>query len=309
MELVKCLIAGSGPAGYTAAVYAARAGLNPVLYQGLAPLGQLTTTTDIENFPGYPQGINGSALMENMHQQALRLGTDIRSGIIAKTDLARRPFTIALDGGGEVQAQTLIIATGAAAKYLGLPSEQKYIGQGVSACATCDGFFYRNQDVAVVGGGDTACEEALYLAGICRRVYMAVRRNVLRASQVMQERVRQHPKIVILFEHSPKEIVGNHSGVCGIVLQKKDGSEAHIDLTGVFIAIGSHPNSEPFMPLVATDGQGYIKTLAGSQATSVAGVFACGDVQDPVYKQAVTAAASGCRAALDAERFLRENGL
>jgi thioredoxin reductase (NADPH) len=308
MEQIKCLIAGSGPAGYTAAIYASRAGLNPVLYQGIAPLGQLTMTTDIENFPSYPQGISGTQLVENMHQQALRLGTDIRSGIVVKTDLSHRPFAITLDDGVVLQTQTLIIATGASAKYLGLPSEQQYIGQGVSACATCDGFFYRKQDVAVVGGGDTACEEALYLAGICNKVYMIVRRGVLRASQVMQQRVMQHPKIEMLFEHRPKEIVGDDRGVSGIILQKTDGSDAQVTVTGVFVAIGNHPNSEPFVPFVKTDEQGYIKVAAGSQKTNVEGVFACGDVQDPVYKQAITAAASGCMAALDAERFLQCGG-
>jgi thioredoxin reductase (NADPH) len=309
MEQIKCLIAGSGPAGYTAAIYAARAGLQPVLYQGLSPLGQLTMTTEVENFPSYPDGIGGAALVENMHKQALRLGADIRRGVVVRTDLAQRPFLITLDDGAAVQAQTLIIATGAEAKYLGMPSEQQFIGQGVSACATCDGFFYRNQDVVVIGGGDTACSEALYLAGICRRVYMVVRRNVLRASQALQDRVLHHAKIEVLFEHKPKEIVGNASGVNGIVLQRNDGGEVQVGVTGVFVAIGSHPNSEAFAQYVAVDEQGYIKVVGNSQRTNVDGVYACGDVQDPVYKQAITAAASGCRAALDAERFLSEGAV
>ncbi|GHT66738.1 thioredoxin reductase [Bacteroidia bacterium] len=304
MEQIKCLIVGSGPAGYTAAIYAARANLKPVVYQGLTPFGQLTMTTEIENFPSYPQGITGMQLMENMQQQAQRFKVDIRNGAVVKTDLTKRPFIITLDDGKTISAETLIIATGATAKYLGLPSETKYVGQGVSACATCDGFFYRKQDVAVVGGGDTACEEALYLAGICNKVYLIVRRNVLRASQIMQQRVLQHPKIEILFEHQTKEIVGDNAGVSGAVLQKNNGAEVRIAITGFFLAIGHHPNADVFKPYIETDEQGYIKTLAGSQKTNVDGVFACGDVQDPDYQQAITAAASGCRAALDAERFL-----
>ena len=304
MENVRCLIIGGGPAGYTAAVYAARANLSPVLYEGIQPGGQLTTTTDIENFPGFENGIGGQALMDAMRAQAVRLGTDIRRGIITGADLSSRPFSISIDNGDTVMADALIIATGATAKYLGLESEEKFKGMGVSACATCDGFFYRNRDVAVVGGGDTACEEAAYLAGICRKVYMIVRRDVLRASQAMQKKVQSTPNIEILWNCNTKEVLGDLSGVTGIRLVRKDGEEFDIAVDGFFLAIGHHPNSELFSKWLDTDENGYIITDGKTSRTNVDGVFAAGDVQDPLYRQAVTAAASGCRAALDAERFL-----
>ena len=304
MENVRCLIIGGGPAGYTAAVYAARANLSPVLYEGIQPGGQLTTTTDIENFPGFENGIGGQALMDAMRAQAVRLGTDIRRGIVTGADLSSRPFSISIDNGDTVMADALIIATGATAKYLGLESEEKFKGMGVSACATCDGFFYRNRDVAVVGGGDTACEEAAYLAGICRKVYMIVRRDVLRASQAMQKKVQSTPNIEILWNCNTKEVLGDLSGVTGIRLVRKDGEEFDIAVDGFFLAIGHHPNSELFSKWLDTDENGYIITDGKTSRTNVDGVFAAGDVQDPLYRQAVTAAASGCRAALDAERFL-----
>ena len=304
MENVRCLIIGGGPAGYTAAVYAARANLSPVLYEGIQPGGQLTTTTDIENFPGFENGIGGQALMDAMRAQAVRLGTDIRRGIITGADLSSRPFSISIDNGDTVMADALIIATGATAKYLGLESEEKFKGMGVSACATCDGFFYRNRDVAVVGGGDTACEEAAYLAGICRKVYMIVRRDVLRASQAMQKKVQSAPNIEILWNCNTKEVLGDLSGVTGVRLVRKDGEEFDIAVDGFFLAIGHHPNSELFSKWLDTDENGYIITDGKTSRTNVDGVFAAGDVQDPLYRQAVTAAASGCRAALDAERFL-----
>ena len=304
MENVRCLIIGGGPAGYTAAVYAARANLSPVLYEGIQPGGQLTTTTDIENFPGFENGIVGQALMDAMRAQAVRLGTDIRRGIVTGADLSSRPFSISIDNGDTVMADALIIATGATAKYLGLESEEKFKGMGVSACATCDGFFYRNRDVAVVGGGDTACEEAAYLAGICRKVYMIVRRDVLRASQAMQKKVQSTPNIEILWNCNTKEVLGDLSGVTGVRLVRKDGEEFDIAVDGFFLAIGHHPNSELFSKWLDTDENGYIITDGKTSRTNVDGVFAAGDVQDPLYRQAVTAAASGCRAALDAERFL-----
>lgn len=304
MENVRCLIIGGGPAGYTAAVYAARANLSPVLYEGIQPGGQLTTTTDIENFPGFENGIGGQALMDAMRAQAVRLGTDIRRGIVTGADLSSRPFSISIDNGDTVMADALIIATGATAKYLGLESEEKFKGMGVSACATCDGFFYRNRDVAVVGGGDTACEEAAYLAGICRKVYMIVRRDVLRASQAMQKKVQSTPNIEILWNCNTKEVLGDLSGVTGVRLVRKDGEEFDIAVDGFFLAIGHHPNSELFSKWLDTDENGYIITDGKTSRTNVDGVFAAGDVQDPLYRQAVTAAASGCRAALDAERFL-----
>lgn len=304
MEKVKCFILGSGPAGYTAAIYASRANLSPVLYQGLTPGGQLTTTTEIENFPGYPQGISGNEMMEDLRKQAERLGTDIRFGIATAVDLAKRPFVITIDQEKQIEAESLIIATGATAKYLGIPSEDKFRGQGVSACATCDGFFYRKQDVAVVGGGDTACEEAGYLAGICNKVYMIVRKPYLRASRAMQERVFNTPNIEILFEHTTREILGGMMGVNGVLLEGPDGKERKLDITGFFLAIGHHPNSELFASYLDLDEQGYIITKGKSSLTNIEGVFACGDIQDPTYRQAITAAASGCMAALDAERFL-----
>lgn len=303
-EHVKCLIVGGGPAGYTAAIYAARAGLSPVLYEGVQPGGQLTTTTDIENFPGFENGIDGTRLMDTMRAQAVRLGADVRMGAITSADLSSRPFSVTADEKTPIEAETLIIATGAAAKYLGLPSEQAFRGMGVSACATCDGFFYRGKDVAVVGGGDTACEEATYLASICRKVYMIVRRDVLRASTAMQERVMNTPNIEILWNCNTQEVLGDQSGVTGARLLRKDGETFDIAVDGFFLAIGHHPNSEIFSAWVNVDSEGYIITDGKTSRTNVEGVFAAGDVQDPLYRQAVTAAASGCRAALDAEKFL-----
>ncbi|MCX4337183.1 MAG: thioredoxin-disulfide reductase [Bacteroidales bacterium] len=307
METIKCLIIGGGPAGYTAAVYAARAELSPVVYEGVQPGGQLTTTTDIENYPGFENGVSGSALMETMRAQAVRLGADVRTGAVTSADLSSRPFRITIDGTSEIMAQTLIIATGATAKYLGLPSETKFKGMGVSACATCDGFFYRKKTVAVVGGGDTACEEATYLAGLCKKVYMIVRRDVLRASKAMQERVAATQNIEILWNCNTQEVLGDASGVTGVRLVKNDGEIFDIAVDGFFLAIGHHPNSEIFSKWVDVDKEGYIVTDGKTSKTNVDGVFAAGDVQDPIYRQAITAAASGCRAAMDAEKFLKMN--
>lgn len=304
MENIQCLIIGGGPAGYTAAIYASRAGLTPVLYEGLQPGGQLTTTTDIENYPGFSNGIDGTSLMETMRAQAARLGADIRVGTVTDADLSSRPFRITVDGDKELYAESLIIATGATAKYLGLPSEEKFKGMGVSACATCDGFFYRKKTVAVVGGGDTACEEATYLATLCEKVYMIVRRDVLRASEAMQARVRNTSNIEILWNCNTDEVLGDMTGVTGVRLRHKDGTLSEIKVDGFFLAIGHHPNSELFSRWVDVDANGYIVTDGKSSRTNVEGVFAAGDVQDPVYRQAVTAAASGCRAALDVEKFL-----
>ena len=306
MEKVKCLIIGGGPAGYTAAIYASRADISPVLYEGMEPGGQLTTTTVVENFPGYPNGVDANALMADMREQAVRLGADIRSGAVSAVDLSKRPFKVTVDGSVELEAEALIIATGATARYLGLPSEQKFRGLGVSACATCDGFFYRKKDVAVVGGGDTACEEATYLAGLCRKVYMIVRRDVLRASVAMQERVKSTPNIEILWNCNTQEVLGDSSGVTGARLQRKDGTVFDIAVDGFFLAIGHTPQSALFAPWIKTDEAGYIITDGRTSATNVEGVFAAGDVQDPRYRQAITAAASGCRAALDAEKFLKQ---
>ncbi len=303
-ETVKVLIIGSGPAGYTAAIYTSRANLAPVLYEGIEPGGQLTTTTDVENFPGHPDGVTGPDLMAQMRRQAERFGADIRTGTITRVDLASRPFYVVVDGTREIKAETLIIATGASAKYLGLPSETKFRGQGVSACATCDGFFYRKKEVAVVGGGDTACEEASYLASLCKRVYMIVRKPHLRASKAMQQRVFNTPNIEVLFEHNTAEVLGDESGVTGALLRRNDGTEVKIDIAGFFLAIGHHPNTELFSDQLALDAEGYIKVEPGTSKTSVEGVFAAGDVRDPHYRQAITAAASGCIAALDCERFL-----
>lgn len=305
---IKCLIIGSGPAGYTAAIYASRANLNPVVYEGIQPGGQLTTTTEIDNFPGYPQGISGNEMMEDLKKQAERFGTEVRFGIVTKADLGSRPFKIEIDGERNVLADTIIIATGATAKYLGLPSEERYKGEGVSACATCDGFFYRKKDVAVVGGGDTACEEATYLASLCNKVYLIVRRDVLRASKAMQERVMNTPNIEVLWNCNTKEILGDEFGVTGALLNNnKTGEDFEIKIHGFFLAIGHHPNSELFKEWINTNAEGYIITEGRSQRTNVPGVFAAGDVQDPTYRQAIAAAGSGCRAAMDAERFLKEN--
>lgn len=309
-EKVKCLIIGSGPAGYTAAIYAARANLNPIMYEGLQPGGQLTTTTEVENFPGYPNGITGPEMMEELKAQASRFGTDVRWGMATAADLSKRPFKVTIDDTKLIEAETLIIATGATAKYLGLEDEQKYAGGGVSACATCDGFFYRGKDVAVVGGGDTAAEEAMYLAGLCKKVYMIVRRDELRASKVMQERVQKTENIEILWKHQTKGLFGD-GVVEGAELYKNKGEAneeiVKIKIDGFFLAIGHTPNSDIFKEYLNVDDVGYIKTDANTSKTNVPGVFACGDVMDSTYRQAVTAAGSGCKAAIDAERFLSEN--
>jgi thioredoxin reductase (NADPH) len=302
-EKVKCLIIGSGPAGYTAAIYAARANLNPVMYEGLEPGGQLTTTTEVENFPGYPQGITGPAMMEDLKKQALRFGTDIRMGLATSVDFSSLPHKVVIDENTLIEANVVIIATGATAKYLGLESEQRLRGSGVSACATCDGFFYRGQDVAVVGGGDTACEEAVYLAGLCKKVYLIVRKDYLRASKAMQQKVFKTPNIEVFFGHVTQEVVGTDM-VTGVRLSNNRGEEKTIEVQGFFLAIGHNPNSEIFKKYLETDETGYIVTIPGSSKTQVPGVFACGDVQDPHYRQAITAAGSGCMAAIDAERYL-----
>ncbi|MDR1792667.1 MAG: thioredoxin-disulfide reductase [Bacteroidales bacterium] len=305
----KCLIIGSGPAGYTASIYASRAGLQPVVYQGFQAGGQLTITTEVENFPGFATGIQGPQLMDNMYQQALRLGADIRYGEILSVDFSRRPFICMDENGDMIVAQTVIIATGASARWLGLDSEQKFKGYGVSACATCDGFFYRDKTVAVVGGGDTACEEATYLATLCKKVYLIHRRDSLRASKFMQKRVMETPNIEILWNYVPIEILGKEANfdkeVTGICLQNTvNQSIKSIELEGVFIAIGHHPNTEIFEGQIAMDEHKYILTSAGSSCTNIEGVFAAGDVMDTIYKQAITAAASGCKAAIDAEKYL-----
>jgi len=311
-ERIRCLIVGSGPAGYTAAIYASRANLSPVLYCGLQAGGQLTQTTVVENFPGYPDGVDGNQMMLDMRSQAERFGADIRDGVIVKADLSKAPYKLVTDDGHEVEADTVIIATGASAKYLGLADEDKYKGEGVSACATCDGFFYRKKVVAVVGGGDTACEEAIYLAGLAKKVYMIVRKPFLRASEVMQRRVKEDEKIEILFEHQTLGLYGDN-GVEGAHLVKRLGEpdEQRYDLPidGFFLAIGHKPNSDVFKEWLDTDEVGYIKTIGDTPLTKVPGVFAAGDVADPHYRQAVTAAASGCRAAIEADKYLREAGL
>ena len=309
VEKVRCLIIGSGPAGYTAAIYASRANLKPLLYTGLQMGGQLTTTTEVENYPGYPDGVTGPEMMEQFKKQAERFGTEVRFGIAVKADFSGKVHRVTFDDKKTIEADAVIIATGATAKYLGLEAEAKYAGMGVSACATCDGFFYRGKDVAVVGGGDTAAEEATYLAGLCRKVYMIVRRDVLRASVVMQQRVKNTPNIEILWEHQTVDLFGE-DGVEGATLVKKKGTPQEeivkIKIDGFFLAIGHSPNSDVFKDYIGTDPVGYIKTVPGTSKTNVPGVFAAGDVQDPVYRQAVTAAGSGCMAAIDAERYLSE---
>lgn len=311
-EKVKCLIIGSGPAGYTAAIYTGRANIAPVLYEGLQPGGQLTITTEVENFPGYPEGISGTQLMEDLRKQAERFGADIRNGIATSADLSKRPYRITIDDEKVIEAETVIISTGATAKYLGLEDEQKYAGMGVSACATCDGFFYRKKTVAVVGGGDTACEEAVYLAGLAKQVYLIVRKPFLRASKIMQARVMNHPNITVLFEHNAVGLYGEN-GVEGVHLVKRQGecNEECYDLPidGFFLAIGHKPNSDIFKDYLDTDEVGYIITEAGTPRTKVPGVFAAGDVADPHYRQAITAAGSGCKAAIEAERYLSANDL
>lgn len=309
MEHTKCLIIGSGPAGYTAALYAGRANLNPIEYCGLQTGGQLTTTTIVENFPGYPEGVDANQMMMELRQQAERFGANVRDGIVTDVDLSRKPYTVTIDNGDQLTCDTLIIATGASAKYLGLPDEQKYNGQGVSACATCDGFFYRKKVVAVVGGGDTACEEASYLAGLCEKVYMIVRKPFLRASDIMQQRVKENPKIEILFETNTLGLYGEN-GVEGahLVYRKGEADEKQYDLPidGFFLAIGHKPNTDIFRGKLDMDSTGYIKVEGDTPRTSVQGVFAAGDCADPTYRQAVVAAGSGCKAALEAERYLQD---
>jgi len=311
-EKVRCLIIGSGPAGYTAAIYAARANMNPVLYEGIQPGGQLTTTTDIENFPGYPDGVSGFDMMEDFKKQAVRFGADIRIGIATSTDFSDTPLKVVIENEKVIEADTVIIATGATAKYLGLADETLYAGMGVSACATCDGFFYRKKKVAVVGGGDTACEEALYLSSLAEKVYMIVRKDHFRASKIMQQRVFESSNIEVLFEHNAIGLFGEH-GVEGARLVKRKGEPdeelVDIEIDGFFLAIGHTPNSKIFADWLETDETGYIKTVPGTPRTNVPGVFAAGDIADPVYRQAITAAASGCKAAIEAERYLLENGI
>jgi thioredoxin reductase (NADPH) len=305
-EKIKCLILGSGPAGYTAAIYAARADLKPVVYQGLQPGGQLTITTDVENFPGYPEGVVGPQMMLDLQKQAERFGTDVRWGLATAVDLSQRPFKVTIDEKNVVEAETLIIATGASAKWLGLESEKKFNGFGVSACATCDGFFFRGQEVAVVGGGDTACEEASYLSKLCKKVYLIHRRDELRASKAMQHRVFKAQNIEILWNSVPKEIVGDKT-VNGVMIEDTvTGEVSKLDIDGFFVAIGHKPNSDIFIGQLKMDSNGYLITKPGTTQTDIPGVFACGDVQDHVYRQAVTAAGTGCMAAIEAERFLAD---
>lgn len=304
IEKVECLIIGSGPAGFTAAIYAARADMKPVMYEGLQPGGQLTITTDVENYPGYPDGIEGPMMMDHFKKQAVRLGADIRFGIVTSVDFSQRPFTCVVDEKKTIVAESIIIATGASAKWLGIPSEQKLNGSGVSACAVCDGFFYRGQDVAIVGAGDTACEEASYLAKLCNKVHMIVRRDTFRASKAMQHRVENTPNIEIHFNSETDEILGDTVVEGARLKSTVDGSLKTISVTGFFVAIGHTPNTSIFKPWIHMDEQGYIMTKPGSSYTNIEGVFACGDAQDKIYRQAVTAAGSGCMAALDAERWL-----
>ncbi len=309
IEKINCLIIGSGPAGYTAAIYAARADMKPVMYQGLQPGGQLTITTEVENYPGYPEGTQGPEMMEDFKKQAERFGTDIRWGMVTSVDFSAQPYKVTVDEKHTVEANAIIISTGASAKWLGLPSEQKFNGFGVSACAVCDGFFYKGQDVAIVGAGDTAAEEASYLAKLCRKVYMLVRKGEMRASKAMQHRVENTANIEILYNHSTLEIIGEQT-VNGVkVLDSSTNQEKVLDVTGFFVAIGHEPNSQVFKPYLEMDENGYIITVPGSTRTNVEGVFACGDVQDHIYRQAVTAAGSGCMAALDAERYLAAKGI
>jgi len=307
MEHVKCLIIGSGPAGYTAAIYASRANLQPVEYSGMQPGGQLTQTTEVENFPGYPQGVDANQMMMDIREQAERFGADIRDGSITKVDFSQRPYKLWAEDGTEIEAETVIIATGASAKYLGLDDERKYNGQGVSACATCDGFFYRKKTVAVVGGGDTACEDALYLSGLCKKVYMIVRKPFLRASKVMQQRVKERENIEILFEHNTLGLFGEN-GVEGAHLVKRKGEAdetmVDIQIDGFFLAIGHTPNTEIFKEWLETDEVGYLKKIEGTPRSKLPGIFVAGDCADPTYRQAISAAGTGCQAAIEAERFL-----
>jgi len=304
-EKVRCLIIGSGPAGYTAAIYAARADLKPVVYQGIQPGGQLTITTEVDNFPGYPEGVEGPEMMEQLKKQAERFEADIRFGVVTKVDFSNRPFIVEADDGKTIEAEAVIIATGASASWLGLKSEQKFMGMGVSACATCDGFFYRGKDVAIVGGGDTAAEEATYLAKLCKKVYMIHRRDELRASKAMQHKVLNTPNIEMVWDSVPDEVLGDDDGVIGVrVRNVKTGATRELDVFGFFVAIGHKPTTGIFHGQVEMDETNYIKTIPGKTATNVEGVFACGDVQDHYYRQAITAAGTGCMAAIEAERFL-----
>ncbi|MEZ4805165.1 MAG: thioredoxin-disulfide reductase [Bacteroidia bacterium] len=303
-EKVECLIIGSGPAGYTAAIYASRADMKPVMYEGIQPGGQLTITTDVENYPGYPDGIMGPEMMDNFKKQAVRLGTDVRYGIITEVDFSERPFKCVADGMKTILAETVIIATGASAKWLGIPSEKRLNGSGVSACAVCDGFFYRGQEVAIVGAGDTACEEASYLAKICSKVHMIVRRDTFRASKAMQHRVENTPNIEIHFNYETEEILGDPTVSGARIKNNIDGTVKELNVTGFFVAIGHTPNTAIFKNWLDMDEQGYLITKPDSAKTNIEGVFACGDAQDKIYRQAVTAAGSGCMAALDAERWL-----
>lgn len=304
-ENVRCLIIGSGPAGYTAAIYAARADLKPVIYQGMQPGGQLTITTEVDNFPGYPEGVEGPKMMEDLQKQAERFGTQVRFGVVTEVDLSSRPFKVVADDGKTLLAETLIISTGASAKWLGLESEKKFMGSGVSGCATCDGFFYRKQDVAIVGGGDTAAEEATYLAKLCNKVYMIHRRGELRASKAMQHKVLNTANVEMVWDSVPEEVLGDSSGVTGVrVRNVKSGESRDLTVTGFFVAIGHKPNTELFAGKLELDEMNYIKTKPGTTQTSVEGVFAAGDVQDHYYRQAITAAGTGCMAAIEAERFL-----
>lgn len=305
-EKISCLIIGSGPAGYTAAIYAARAGLKPVMYTGLQQGGQLMNTTDVENFPGYPKGIMGPEMMTDFKEQAERFGTDIRFGIATKVDFSVKPLKVWIDDTVEVHADAVILATGAEAKYLGLPSEQRLNGSGVSACAVCDGFFYRGQEVAIVGAGDTACEEAIYLSKLCTTVHMIVRRDEMRASKIMQQRVLNTPNIKVYFNSETEEVLGDKEVEAVRIVNNKTGEKTTIPVKGFFVAIGHQPNSAPFKDYIKTDEQGYVVTVPGTTQTNVAGVFACGDLQDKIFRQAVTAAGTGCMAALEAERYLAQ---
>ena len=308
-EHVKCLIIGSGPAGYTAAIYAARADLKPVMYQGLQPGGQLTITTEVENYPGYPKGTQGPEMMEDFKAQAERFGTDVRYGYATSVDFSGTIHKVVIDETKTITADTVILATGASAKWLGLESEQRLNGFGVSACAVCDGYFFRGQDVAIVGAGDTAAEEATYLAKLCKKVYMIVRRDEMRASKTMQHRVLNTPNIEVLWNSNTKEIVGGKTVEGVLVENLKTGEERTLTVTGFFVAIGHQPNSEIFAPYITTDDVGYVLTKAGTTKTNIDGVFAAGDLMDKIYRQAVTAAGSGCMAALDAERYLASKGI
>jgi len=311
MEKTKCLIIGSGPAGFTAAIYAARADLSPIVYEGMEPGGQLTTTTEVDNFPGYPEGIDGPKMMEDLKKQAERFGSDIRWGMVNNVDTSQRPFKVSIDDGNELLAETVIIATGATARYLGLESEEKFKGGGVSACATCDGFFYKGKDVAVIGGGDTAAEEATYLANLCNKVYLIHRRDELRASKAMVNRVMNTPNIEVLWDTEVKEVVGVEQGFTkaldgAILFNNKTNKEFKIDIEGFFVAIGHKPNSDLFVDKLEMDEIGYLITKGDSTATSVEGIFAAGDIQDKHFRQAITAAGTGCMAAIESERFLGE---